>query len=305
FETVWLKDVTTLFQTDKRTLSDLDLPNDLTFHLTRGSDVLTLDLKRNHDINPDADVYFARTLKNGQSFLVKSRNYEKELPISTHFFKYNVAYYQDMGNWAYMTVKCVKQSNEKCERIINGNLRIGDRSYDLEPVETEITSRHFVEDLGDLGKQYVLKNQPHMLRGYSVRNKDKSREYKSPYFVKVVVFIDSSAWNFYLSTVPQYKLLTRSRNAKLKIKQIFSHMFNGANLLYKGIADPDLSVNIILSKFVIFKKHAEFPHNVSIVAHFNNTDYIDVSEYLLDIEQWDLKVGVKYEPAHDHGMFIS
>ncbi|KAL3836831.1 hypothetical protein ACJMK2_022244, partial [Sinanodonta woodiana] len=78
FETVWLKDVTTLFQTDKRTLSDLDLPNDLTFHLTRGSDVLTLDLKRNHDINPDADVYFARTLKNGQSVLVKSRNYEKE-----------------------------------------------------------------------------------------------------------------------------------------------------------------------------------------------------------------------------------
>ncbi|KAL3836832.1 hypothetical protein ACJMK2_022245, partial [Sinanodonta woodiana] len=53
----------------------------------------------------------------------------------------------------------------------NGNLRIGDRSYDLEPVETEMTSRNFVSDLGDLGKQYVLKNQSHMLRGYSVRNK--------------------------------------------------------------------------------------------------------------------------------------
>ncbi|KAK3585048.1 hypothetical protein CHS0354_009898 [Potamilus streckersoni] len=79
FEILWLKDVTARFQTDKRTLIDVDFPNDLTFHLTRGSESLTLNLKRNHDINPYADVYFARKLKDGQPVLVKSRNYHKEV----------------------------------------------------------------------------------------------------------------------------------------------------------------------------------------------------------------------------------
>ncbi|KAK3584062.1 hypothetical protein CHS0354_032416 [Potamilus streckersoni] len=77
-ETVWLKDVTTTSQTDKRTLSETDLPNELTFHLKRGSKVVTLNLRRNHGINPNADFYFARKLKNGQSALVKSRNLEKK-----------------------------------------------------------------------------------------------------------------------------------------------------------------------------------------------------------------------------------
>ncbi|KAL3836858.1 hypothetical protein ACJMK2_022269, partial [Sinanodonta woodiana] len=67
-ETVWLKDAT-----EKRTLSNTDLPDKLAFHLTRRSETLTLNLRRNHDINPNADVYFARKMQNGTLALVKSR----------------------------------------------------------------------------------------------------------------------------------------------------------------------------------------------------------------------------------------
>ncbi|KAK3578072.1 hypothetical protein CHS0354_032723 [Potamilus streckersoni] len=76
-ETVWLKDVTTGFLTDKQTRCDPELPKELTFHLQRGSDILLLSLKRNRPINPD--VYYVRRLKNGRSALLKRRNLGKEL----------------------------------------------------------------------------------------------------------------------------------------------------------------------------------------------------------------------------------
>ncbi|KAK3598242.1 hypothetical protein CHS0354_001063 [Potamilus streckersoni] len=78
-ETVWLKEATSRLNIDKRTLGDnIDLPDELTFHLRRGSNGITLHLKRNQDINPKADVYFVRTLKDGQSVMVKTQNLENE-----------------------------------------------------------------------------------------------------------------------------------------------------------------------------------------------------------------------------------
>ncbi|KAL3855285.1 hypothetical protein ACJMK2_014501, partial [Sinanodonta woodiana] len=61
----------------KRNLGDLDLPDELTFHLSRMSGDLTLNLKRNHGIDPNADIYMARTSRNGRPYLVKSRDMEK------------------------------------------------------------------------------------------------------------------------------------------------------------------------------------------------------------------------------------
>ncbi|KAK3576232.1 hypothetical protein CHS0354_002835 [Potamilus streckersoni] len=63
-ETVWLKEATSRLKIDKRTLSDnINLPDELTFYLRRGSNGITLNLKRNRDIDPNADVYFVRTRK--------------------------------------------------------------------------------------------------------------------------------------------------------------------------------------------------------------------------------------------------
>ncbi|KAK3591511.1 hypothetical protein CHS0354_031618 [Potamilus streckersoni] len=49
--------------------------------MRRGPGALTLNLKRNHGINPNADIYFVRKHKNGQSLLEKSQNLEKEMEI--------------------------------------------------------------------------------------------------------------------------------------------------------------------------------------------------------------------------------
>ncbi|KAK3591695.1 hypothetical protein CHS0354_040626 [Potamilus streckersoni] len=97
------------FQTDKRTSSGLDLADHLTFRLRRGSRAFTLNLERNHDINPDTDMYFLRNVRNGRFRIVKSRNLEKE----------NLAYYQDKDNEASIIVRCVKRSSEYCDRVIS------------------------------------------------------------------------------------------------------------------------------------------------------------------------------------------
>ncbi|KAK3578110.1 hypothetical protein CHS0354_007821 [Potamilus streckersoni] len=78
-ETVWLKDVTTKFQIDKRTPSDHNLPDQLTFHLWRGSDDLSLNLKRNYDINPNTDMYFVHRRTDGQFRLLRTRNLKAEV----------------------------------------------------------------------------------------------------------------------------------------------------------------------------------------------------------------------------------
>ncbi|KAL3853997.1 hypothetical protein ACJMK2_013281, partial [Sinanodonta woodiana] len=77
-EIVWLKEVTTEFATSKRTIGDFDLPNELTFHLKRDLDYVTLNLKRNYDINPNVDAYFAHRLDDGRLSLVKRPNLERE-----------------------------------------------------------------------------------------------------------------------------------------------------------------------------------------------------------------------------------
>ncbi|KAK3598634.1 hypothetical protein CHS0354_037584 [Potamilus streckersoni] len=78
-ETVWLKDVTTTIQTDKRTLGDPGLPAHLTFHLMRGSDALTLNLKRNYEIDPNADIYVVQSTKDGRSTLSRTRHLRQEM----------------------------------------------------------------------------------------------------------------------------------------------------------------------------------------------------------------------------------
>ncbi|KAK3576240.1 hypothetical protein CHS0354_027039 [Potamilus streckersoni] len=147
FETVWVRDVTAQFQTDKRALDDLDLPDQLTFDLRLGLDNINLNLKRNYDIDPNADIYVVQKLRNGRSFLAKANVLEKEA----------VAYYQDKDNGAFMTVRCVKRSNHKCVRIINGNIRIGDYNYDLRPEdESDVASGHTSNVPSLIGKRYVL-----------------------------------------------------------------------------------------------------------------------------------------------------
>ncbi|KAK3577644.1 hypothetical protein CHS0354_016039 [Potamilus streckersoni] len=78
-EIVWLKDVTTSFEKDKRTSIDLDLPDELTFYLSRGSNDLTLHLKRNYFIDPNADVYVVQKLENGKHHLEKTENLGNEV----------------------------------------------------------------------------------------------------------------------------------------------------------------------------------------------------------------------------------
>ncbi|KAL3836859.1 hypothetical protein ACJMK2_022270, partial [Sinanodonta woodiana] len=54
----------------------------------------------------------------------------------------------------------------------NGNVRIGNRDYDLQPEETDVVSRNLYDEPGALGRKYVLQIQTHNQRDYSVKIKD-------------------------------------------------------------------------------------------------------------------------------------
>ena len=80
-ETVWVKDAS-----EKRTLSNIDLPDELAVHLTltRRSETVNLNLRRNHDINPNAGVYFAQKFQNGKFGLVQSHDIETEVSFQSN-----------------------------------------------------------------------------------------------------------------------------------------------------------------------------------------------------------------------------
>ncbi|KAK3598281.1 hypothetical protein CHS0354_019807 [Potamilus streckersoni] len=81
-EIAWLKDVTATFHTQKRIFGDSDLPDNLTFHVRRWSGVLTLNLKRNYEIDPNADIYFVERTKDGRSILSKTTTFESEVTFN-------------------------------------------------------------------------------------------------------------------------------------------------------------------------------------------------------------------------------
>ncbi|KAL3856559.1 hypothetical protein ACJMK2_011295 [Sinanodonta woodiana] len=146
---VWLKDVTTKFQTDKRTLSHRVLGDELTFRLMQGSHYLTLNLKRNYGIDPNADIYVVQKSNDGRYQPHKTHHLDGE----------DLAYYQDVENGAYVTVRCIERSNGQCDRVIKGNIRIGDRNYDLQPADTDVTSRDVLDVPELFGRRYVLHDQ--------------------------------------------------------------------------------------------------------------------------------------------------
>ncbi|KAK3598283.1 hypothetical protein CHS0354_019809 [Potamilus streckersoni] len=160
-EIVWLKDVTEIFQTQKRIFDDPDLPDHLTFHVWRGSGVLTLNLKRNYEIDPNADIYFVEVTSDDRSILSKTTTLEREA----------IAYYQDVDNGAYMTVRCVHSLNQQCERIISGNIQIGDRSYELRPAVTRDTPAKLLNVTDSISRKYLLLDQTHLQQENLVEEK--------------------------------------------------------------------------------------------------------------------------------------
>ncbi|KAL3891938.1 hypothetical protein ACJMK2_004180 [Sinanodonta woodiana] len=323
-ETVWLKDVTATIENDKRTFDNPDLPAQLTFHLRRGLDVLTLQLNRNDEINPNADMYLVENTQEGRPILSKTTMLDKE----------DVAYYQDMDNGAYMTVRCVKRLSKQCDRVIHGNIRIGDITYELESSKSSDTS---VDDSGHhdvIGKRYLLLDQTSLVEnkdtlpvheinvqeelktlfrriaGKEDQNHfsppyaklpprhahdrwstDKSRQLKKNYYAKVGILIDSSVWDIYYTRESHVDPRHKIEEVKKKIREAYLHVMNGVNLRYKSIDDPSISITVIPMNFIFFQHQSQFPHNESTVIMDSGKTYADIASYLRDIHAWDKKYG--------------
>ncbi|KAK3586771.1 hypothetical protein CHS0354_016946 [Potamilus streckersoni] len=99
-ETVWLEDITKL-QNDKRTLADPGLPAQLTFSLRRKSDALKLQLKKNYDIDPNADIYVVQRTNNGRTIVTKTQSLEKEVNFQSSVCKCILLLFAPIGYGPY------------------------------------------------------------------------------------------------------------------------------------------------------------------------------------------------------------
>ncbi|KAL3892117.1 hypothetical protein ACJMK2_004354, partial [Sinanodonta woodiana] len=310
FDNVWVRDVTEEIQADKRGHGDQDLPDLLKFYIRRGLDSLTLNLIKNYEIDPNADIYVVQELKNGRSVLAKVNDKEKEV----------VAYYQDIANMAFVTVRCVSRSNHKCDRVINGNVRIGDCNYDLRPAESDFPSDQTSDILSVIGKRYILldyanvdekdaansratnieedlyvrlkhfreKDQFRSLEATLSKNvadlqdtwmKEIMRRLRNVYYVKVAVLIDSGVYDLYASSIHSADSLRKSEKVRQKIRESYSHIING--------------------------EESHFPHKSSRVVINNGKKYINSHPYTGDIKQWVKKFGIHMVPEFDHAMLFT
>ncbi|KAL3892143.1 hypothetical protein ACJMK2_004380, partial [Sinanodonta woodiana] len=100
-ETVWVKDMTAETKGYKRELEDYDLPDQLTFNLRRGLEDLTLKLKRNYEIDPNAVIYVVQKIKNGRSIVAKTNDLETEVKFKVrkgYFVVYFVFFLEERYN---------------------------------------------------------------------------------------------------------------------------------------------------------------------------------------------------------------
>ncbi|KAK3576696.1 hypothetical protein CHS0354_024305 [Potamilus streckersoni] len=281
---VWLKDVTTNFQTDKRKFDNLDFAEVLTFHLSHVLKRLTLNLKKNHEIDPNAKIYVVRKLNDDRFYLEKTPDLGKE----------EVAYYQDVENGAFVTIRCVKRSSGECDRVVNGNVRIEGRNYDLRPAETGTTLRDLL-DVPDLrGTRYVLRDQTNIQREMSVKMKDvpTANERKTEQDLKDLLRTLQHRQNSQIHLPFQNSKLSSRNVASLdnRGENSYGGTYNKdgmkVNMRYKTIEDPSIEIIITLREFFIFRTENDFPHVLSAVQTIDGSDYVDIYKYLFDLTKW-------------------
>ncbi|KAL3891939.1 hypothetical protein ACJMK2_004181, partial [Sinanodonta woodiana] len=281
-ETVWLKEVATRFHSVKRTLGNPDLPDHFTFQLRRGSDNFALHLRRNYDINPNADIYVLKQTYDGQSIMKQATNLDRE----------DVAYYQDSCNGAYMTVRCVKRLHQQCERVINGNLNIDDTSYHIQPAKTTDKSAYLIPNY--MGKRYILMDQTE----FQLEASDDTRDAETVRANDVSVEFKNMFRRFTGLDTRSHVRHKDSRHTP-KLPDL-----DGTDRTRQLKQDYYVNVAVLIDSGV-YNFQALFPHKYSKVAAVNGTTYVDAYYYLYDLGEWDNKTSASIPATFDHAMLFT
>ncbi|KAL3861486.1 hypothetical protein ACJMK2_007519 [Sinanodonta woodiana] len=330
-ETVWLTEVTTGLQTDKRGVTIPDFPDQLLFHVKGKTHELVLNLEKNNRIDQNVDTYIVQSTIDGQSLMEKMKNLDKA----------DVAYYQDVDNGAFMTARCVKRSSGQCDILINGNIRLGDRSYNMRPSDAYAIPSDFLELMGLRGKRYVLQDQALVLSGMSEQNNeetsgvennvedkytdlprrmpypyeqdkqnlfikrdDKARDLNN-YYVDVVVVADSGLWDFFLMLADSIGPHDREDRAYAEIKQYVVQFVHGVDGIFRGIEDHSIAISVGLVGFVLLKDVGLFPHEAATVEIQGGISMIDGDKYLQDLQKWDTQVGSTKFESYDQVILLT
>ncbi|KAL3854136.1 hypothetical protein ACJMK2_013414 [Sinanodonta woodiana] len=133
----------------------------------------------------------------------------------------------------------------------------------------------------------------------------KTRQLKKKYYVDVAVMTDSSIWDLYASRVRITNMEKKRDKVKAIIREAYSHIMNGVNLLYKGIQDTSISIKVTVSTFLFWQRQSLFPHKRSQVRIVNGSTYISAYLYLDDLANWDKNPDAEVRPSFDHVMLFT
>ncbi|KAK3586285.1 hypothetical protein CHS0354_000170 [Potamilus streckersoni] len=97
----------------------------------------------------------------------------------------------------------------------------------------------------------------------------------------------------------------RDTTARELLREYFTHVVNGIDLLYKGMERATITINIAIRAFVIFQSLQQFPHFESRVELYLWHRVVDGRKYFRDLKNWDIHIGSKQIPDYDQAILFT
>ncbi|WAR13146.1 ADT1-like protein, partial [Mya arenaria] len=125
------------------------------------------------------------------------------------------------------------------------------------------------------------------------------------YNLEILAVLDYSLYNRFYKASKAGTESGKDNEAKVNLKKYFSHVFNGVDMLYKSIQEPDFSLSVAVSGFVIADTPEASvwttPHS-DLVAGGGRRELL-VSTPLEELLRWS--VNARNLPENDHIMLMT
>ncbi|KAK3604348.1 hypothetical protein CHS0354_013860 [Potamilus streckersoni] len=197
----------------------------------------------------------------------------------------------------------------------NGNIKIGDSSYELRAAKTRDTSENVLEIPDLIGKRYHLIDQRNIGLENIVGNEDLLRvketriqeEFNAP-FGRITEQEKQNYFRLSDASLPPRKvgnLHDRGNIGENRHQEKKERGVNGTPRLQR-LKHADLQSSFVKVMVIEATDHEVlFPHKKSKVITQQGITYVDANQYLEDLSDWDLTTGIKQIPQFDNAMLFT
>ncbi|XP_053385079.1 uncharacterized protein LOC128550301 [Mercenaria mercenaria] len=321
----------TLKQTKKSTDG---LPVDVNLNLDVLGRTVSLKLKRNPKATNAKNIYVIRKSESGIPVVLPYGLGENEV----------FGEYQDPNNCAIFTLSCPKDSKNSttgaCDTTMEGTFCAGNQEYRMSPMADNALGRvkrhaghssqlwnkaktiataakaaskvygiykteqlpgtptdYKVEDPIELGRVAAFGKTAKVVRESVLPGTKK-------YNLEILAVIDYGVYRRFYKASKQGTEAAKDNEAKFNLKKYFSHVFNGVDMLYQTIDDPEFSLSVAVSGFIIADKPDVSPWTTPhIDRNPEGRHDLLVSVPLDELLRWSFSA--RNLPENDHIMLLT